>query len=155
MRKLSLIGGLVLALTVGTATMAATPTTVRSAATTPTTAVTILSWRANFAKAPIAGAAVLTGTSTYSVDRVVVRASGVKKGAVVTLQLLEKVGTKVMVVSHITVSATLTKTNTFLRTWYLSAAARSSLKYAVAHNYPLYVRVIDGATVATGHLYKI
>jgi hypothetical protein len=153
MRKLSLAGGLLLALAAASSTMAATPS-VHATAAAPAVTTTALTWKATYAKSPIAGTATLTGTSTYASDKVAIKATGVKKGATVTLRIIDKVGTKVHTLATITLTATLNSSKQFVRTWTLSATQRAALKAAAAHSYPLYFRLIDGSMVATGQLKK-
>jgi hypothetical protein len=134
--------------------MAATPVAaVRTAAVAPATTTT-LTWKASYAKSPITGTAVLSGASTYATDKVVVKATGIKKGATVTLKIFEKAGSRYVTFAHVTLTATLNSSSQFVHTWSLTTAERGSLKYGVAHGYPIYFRLIDGTTTATGRLIK-
>ena len=150
MRKLSLVGGLVLALAAASSTMAATPSGVHSvAAVIPAITTTTLTWKASYSKSPIAGTATLSGPSTYTADKVVVRATGIKKGAMVTLKIFDKAGTTFHTLALATVTATLNTSHQFVRSWILSSTQRAALKTAVGHGYPVYFRLIDGSSIGT------
>jgi hypothetical protein len=145
MRKLSIAGGLLLALAAATSTMAATPALV-SAST-----VTTLHWHAAFAKAPIAGSARLSGTSTYTTDAVVISARGIRRGAHITARLLERTRAgKVSTFAWITFTATPSSKGVETRTWRLTPVQRANLKAAVRAHDTLYLRLVDGSIVATG-----
>jgi len=154
MRKLSLVGGLVLALAAASSTMAATPAAHSTTVAAPTVTTTTLTWKATYAKSPIAGTATLSGSSTYASDKVAIKATGVKKGAKVTFKVFDKAGTKFHTLALMTVTATLNSSNQLVRTWTLSATQRAAIKAAVGHAYPVYFRLTDGSTVATGLLKK-
>ncbi len=152
MRKLSLVAGVLLTLAVSATTMAATPAaaTRTVAHRTPAVTTTTLTWKAAYAKAAISGSAVMSGTSTYTSDKVVARATGIKKGAAVVLRLFWKSGTHDHTFATTAVAATLTASGQFVRTWSLSSTQRAALRAAEAHKYAVYFRLVDGSTIATG-----
>lgn len=150
MRKFSLVAGVLLTLAVSATTMAATPAAATRTVAAPAVPTTTLTWNTTFAKAAISGSGVLSGTSTYTSDKVVVQAAGVKKGTAVVLRLIWKSGTHVHAFATTTVVATLTKSGEFVRTWNLTTIERAALKSAEAHKYSVYLRLVDGSTIATG-----
>ena len=147
MRKLSLVGGVVLALAAATSTLAATPTAQTTAATS--TAAT-LTWKATFSKTPVSGTAVLTATASHTQDKVVVRATGLTKGTKVTFRIFETVAGKNRAIASASGVVTLTSKGQLVRTWVLPSAERAAVKAALAHGDAISFRLIDGTTVASG-----
>ena len=154
MRKLSLVGGLLLALAAASSTMAAAPAAHSTAVAAPAVTTKTLTWKTTYAKSPITGSATLSGSSTYASDRVAIKATGVKKGAKVAFKIFDKAGTKFHALALVTVTATLNSSNQLVHTWTLTATQRAAIKAAVGHADPLYFRLTDGSTVATGLLKK-
>jgi len=153
---LSLVGGLALALAVSGASLAAASAPSAAAlARVPAAPVATLTWKTDFAKAPVDGSARLTGPSTYAWDKVSVSATGIKKGAHLTLRLFEKDGSRYRTFAAVSVTASLTAKGKFERTWYLAPSSRQALRSAVAHKLPIYFRLVDGKTVATGLLARV
>ncbi len=155
MRKLSLVGGLLLALAAASSTMAAAPSVRPAVTAAPTVATVALTWKATYAKSPIAGTAYVTGTSTGTSNKLIVRATGVKSGATVTVLIFDVAGSKTHTIMMTTTKATLNASHQFVEGWYLNAAQRAAFKYAVNHRFPVYVRLIDGTVMATGRLNRI
>jgi hypothetical protein len=154
MRKLSLVAGLLLALAAASSTMAAAPAMRAVASAAPAVTATTLTWKSSYSKSPIAGTAKLSGSSTYSSDKVSIKATGIKKGATVTFKIFDKVGTKFHTLALMTVTATLNSSHQLVRTWTLTPTQRAALKTAESHAYPVYFRLTDGSTKATGQLKK-
>jgi len=149
MRRLSILGGLVLAVVAAGSAFAAAPATPAislAAATSPT-------WKATFSAAPIAGSARLVAPTTWASGVVQFRATGVKSGAKVTARLLERTKTKTTVIGKLAFVAKLTSKGVESRTWALTAAERTALKAALKAGDKVYVQLVDGKIIATGQLH--
>jgi hypothetical protein len=155
MRKVSLIGGLVLALVTASSTMAAAPT-IRSSAATPAAATaTVTTWKASYATPPISGSAVLTATPSNTLDKVAVRATGLKKGSKVSFRIIDTVAGASRAIASTSAIVTLNAKGQLVRTWTLSSAQRAAVKAALAHGYALSFRLVDGKMSATGSFAKV
>jgi hypothetical protein len=153
MRRFSIIGGLLLALAAATSTMAASPQAIAiRTAPAPTVVTTTLRWHATFTKATITGTAKLNGPSTYASDKVAISATGIKKGATITVRLLDRHLTHVTAFATMTFTASLNSKGAEARTWVLTAAQRAALKADVKAGDKLYFRLVDGSVLATGRL---
>jgi hypothetical protein len=146
MRRLSLLGGLVLAVVAAGSALAAgpaTPTISLAAAAAPT-------WKATFSASPVAGSATLVVPSTLASGVVHLRATGIKNGATLTALLLERTKTRTLVIGRLAFTGKLTTKGVAGKSWVLTAAERSAIKAALKAGDRLFVRLVDGRIIATG-----
>ncbi len=149
MRRLSIPGGLLLAVAAAGAVFAAAPS---SPAVNLAAATTTLTWDATLSHAPIAGAATLSGPSTYASDKLVIHVRGFKSGVALTERLFVRAGKKVSTIGVTTYSAKLNSKGVEAHAWTLTASQRRALKAAVKAGDTIFVRIMHGTTVATGQL---
>lgn len=151
MRRLSIIGGLVLAVVAAGSAFAAAPGTPAislAAAASPT-------WKATFSAHPVAGSASLVAPATWASGLIHLRATGIKNGATLTARLLERTKTKVIVIGRLTFVSKLTTKGLEARTWVLTAAERTALKAALKAGDRVFFRLIDGRATATGLFHAV
>jgi hypothetical protein len=151
MRRLSLLGGLVLAVVAAGSALAAgpaTPTISLAAAAAPT-------WKAAFTASPVAGSATLVVPSTLASGVVHLRATGIKNGARLTALLLERTKTRTLVIGRLAFASKLTSKGVEGKSWVLTAAERSAIKAALKAGDRLFVRLVDGRIIATGQFHAV
>ena len=151
MRRLSLLGGLVLAVAAAGSAFAAAPAT---PAITPAVSA-IPTWKATYAAGAVAGSATLAAPATWTSAVVRLRATGVKNRARLTAVLLERTKTKVLVIGRLAFTSKLTTKGVEGKSWILTAAERSAVKAALKAGDRLFFRLVDGKTIATGEFHAI
>lgn len=151
MRRLSIIGGLVLAVVAAGSAFAAAPGTPAislAAAASPT-------WKATFSATPVAGTASLVAPATWASGVIHLRATGIKSGATLTARLLERTKTKVLVIGKLTFVSKVTTAGVEARTWVLTTAERTALKAALKAGDKVYFRLVDGKVSVTGQFHAL
>jgi hypothetical protein len=151
MRRLSLLGGLVLAVAAAGSALAAAPAT---PAIAPAVSATP-GWKATIAAGTVAGAATLTAPATWTSAVVRLRATGIASGAHLTAVLLERTKTRVLVIGRLAFTGKLTTKGVEGKSWVLTAAERSAVKAALKAGDRLFFRLVDGKTIATGEFHVI
>jgi hypothetical protein len=119
MRKLSLAGGLVLALATAASAFAAGPSTQLVAATSH-------KWTTSFKDGAISVASTLTATSKYSSGKVAINVKGATGGEKLTITFFDRqAGTP-----HVIISRTVTagSTGRYAATWTLTSAELKAMK---------------------------
>ncbi len=148
MRRLSLIGGLVLAVVSAGSAFAAAPAVSLAAVAVPT-------WKATFSASPVAGTATLVAPASWASAIVRLRATGIKNGARLTSLLLGRTKTKVLVIGRLVFTSKLTSKGVEGKSWVLTAAERSAIKAAIKAGDRLFVRLVDGKVSATGQFHAV
>jgi hypothetical protein len=148
MRRLSLLGGLVLAVVSAGSAFAAAPAVSPATAAAPT-------WKATFSASPVAGSATLVVPSTLASGVVHLRATGIKNGARLTALLLERTKTRTLVIGRLAFTGKLTSKGVEGKSWVLTAAERSAIKAALTAGDRLFVRLVDGRISATGQFHAV
>jgi hypothetical protein len=140
MRKLSLIGGIVLALSAATSTFAFSPVT-------QVTTTTSHRWATSYKDGAATVTSVLTASSTYGTGKLSIHVSGATKDERITISLLDRIGTTTHVLLSHTVMAS--AGGVYASTWSLSSTVRADLK-ALASTSKREVRTSLGGKTVTG-----
>lgn len=151
MRRLSLLGGLVLAVAAAGSAFAAAPgmhTVSAAAAIAPTL-------KATFSASPIVGSARLVTPVTGASGVIYLHATGIKNGAKLTATLLERSKTKTTVIGQLAFVAKLTSKGVESRSWFLTAAERTTVKAGLKAGDQLFIRLVDGKLTASGQFHAV